>query len=287
MADTPSGQSAANSQSQSPPKSAADASESRSTQELIAERRRKLERIRSEFGLDPFGQRIDGLTPLSEARARYDAEADAAQKADANDDRRPRVRVAGRIVQHRVLGNLIFMRLRDHTGDLQVAVSKKQVPAAAFKLAKLAELSDLVAAEGPLGTTKTGEVTVWAEGQESGQVAEGSSGQGEEKAAVASTQVDSANAHSATGPLGHSVTASPLTPPASPSPPSPLPCRRASGTACKTRNCAIASATWTCTPTPRCCRPFSSAAACSSAFVIFSVIRRPISVGRTSKSKRR
>ncbi|MFP4145260.1 MAG: lysine--tRNA ligase [Phycisphaeraceae bacterium] len=132
-------------------------------QDLLADRRAKLERMREEFGIDPFGQRTGGLVSLTEAMNRYDAEADEAHKADKEDDRRPRVKVAGRVVQHRVLGNLIFMSLRDETGDLQIAVSKRAVGQSTFKLAKLVDLSDLVVAEGALAKTKTGEITVWAE----------------------------------------------------------------------------------------------------------------------------
>ena len=137
----------------------------RPAQDLVADRRKKLARLREEFGIDPYGRREAGLLALAEARARYDAGADDAHKADAANDRRPRVKVAGRIMLHRVMGNLIFVTLRDHSGDLQVAVSKKAVSPQAFNLAKLADLGDLVVAEGPLATTKTGEVTVWAEGE--------------------------------------------------------------------------------------------------------------------------
>ena len=86
-----------------------------------------------------------------------------AHKEDPQRDDRPTVRVAGRVMQHRVMGNLIFMQLRDATGDLQVAVSKKAVGQPAFSLAKMTDYGDIVAAEGPLAKTKTGEVTVWAQ----------------------------------------------------------------------------------------------------------------------------
>ncbi|MEO0964739.1 MAG: amino acid--tRNA ligase-related protein [Planctomycetota bacterium] len=140
------------------------ATSTKSTDELLADRRRKLDKLR-ELGLDPYGQRIDGVTPLADARARYDAAADEAHKADdtgATDDR-PRVRVAGRVMQLRQMGNLIFASLRDPSGDLQVAISKKAIGADAFKAAKLIDYADLVTVHGPLATTKTGEVTVWAE----------------------------------------------------------------------------------------------------------------------------
>ena len=134
-----------------------------SEHELVAERRRKRDRLRDEFGLDPYGRRIDGLTSLAEARAAYRPDADEAHKADDSVDDRPRVHVAGRVMQHRVMGNLIFMLLRDATGDLQIAVSKKAVGQPTFSIAKATDLSDIVIAHGALATTKTGEITVWAE----------------------------------------------------------------------------------------------------------------------------
>eukprot|EP00752_Nemacystus_decipiens_P014501 g12910.t1 len=147
---------------------------------LLADRRRKLYRLRNEFELDPYGQRIDGLVSLAEARAAYDEAADDAHRAadaahreakkagtpeqdlPAVPDDRVIVSVAGRVMQHRVMGNLIFMSLRDDTADLQVAISKKAVGQPAFGIAKQTDLSDIVAVRGALGKTNTGELTVWA-----------------------------------------------------------------------------------------------------------------------------
>lgn len=130
--------------------------------DVIADRRAKLAKFKDELQIDPFGSRVDGLISLAEAAAKYDAAADEAHKADAATDTRPIVKVAGRIMLHRVMGNLIFMTLRDATGDLQVAVSKKAVDLKAFQIAKLVDLGDIVVAQGPLGKTKTGEITAWA-----------------------------------------------------------------------------------------------------------------------------
>jgi len=159
-------------------------------QKLAADRRRKLERLRNEFKIDPFGQRIDGLVSLAEARAAYDESADLAfreaenaqreaKKAGTPDDQLPTVAdlrrvvgVAGRVMQHRVMGNLIFMLLRDDTGDLQVGISKKAVGPVAFNIAKQTDLSDIVAVRGALGKTNTGELTVWAAGSESPDAAD-------------------------------------------------------------------------------------------------------------------
>ncbi len=131
-----------------------------------ADRRAKRLRMRQEIGIDPYGRRLNGLLSLKEARALHDPAADAAHAADPTSDPRPTAAVAGRLILHRVMGNLIFATLRDSTGDLQIAVSKKSVDEKAFKLAKLVDLGDIVHARGPLGVTKTGEVTLWATGEE-------------------------------------------------------------------------------------------------------------------------
>jgi len=132
--------------------------------DLIADRRRKLDRLRDEFAIDPYGQRCDGLASLAAARQLFDADADQQFKDDPEQDARPVVKVAGRVMLHRALGNLIFMTVRDASGDIQLAISKKAVNIEAFKQAKLADLGDIVIAAGPLGTTKTGEISVWASG---------------------------------------------------------------------------------------------------------------------------
>ena len=147
------------------PSTSEGASAGRGGLDQEADRRAKLDRLRDELGVEPFGGRVDGLIDLDTARNQYDPEADHRQKEVGGDDERPHVHIAGRVRLHRVMGNLIFMTLRDHSGDLQVAVSKKAVDAASFRLAKLLDLGDVVTARGPIGTTKTGEVTVWATGE--------------------------------------------------------------------------------------------------------------------------
>ncbi len=105
--------------------------------------------------MDPYGRRADGLIDLTAARGLFEA--------DKDDDQRPAAAVAGRVILHRDIGKLVFMTLRDHSGDLQVAVSKAGVDPACFKLAKLADLGDIVVVRGRVGATRTGEITVWAE----------------------------------------------------------------------------------------------------------------------------
>jgi lysyl-tRNA synthetase class 2 len=142
---------------------------------LVAARREKLRQYREELGIDPFGGRVDGRIDLATARARFDEAAHAAHEASVKAakadpavkvvDGRARARVAGRVVQHRDLGKLVFLWLRDHTGDLQVSVSRASVPERAFEVAKRLDYGDLVVAEGAVGRTQKGEICVWSEGE--------------------------------------------------------------------------------------------------------------------------
>jgi lysyl-tRNA synthetase class 2 len=142
-----------------------------SLHELELQRRRNRDAMRA-LGADPYGGRTEGLTSLAQARATYDAEADADHQANGKNegfiDRRPVAKVAGRVMLHRDNGKLVWMQLRDHTTgveqspDLQIAVSKRDCAERGFDLAKLVDLGDIVVATGPLMKTKAGEVTIWA-----------------------------------------------------------------------------------------------------------------------------
>jgi lysyl-tRNA synthetase class 2 len=140
---------------------------------LIAARREKLRKWREELGIDPYGRRVDGLISLAEARATFDQATHDAFKAASDEaktnpavkvqDHRPHAKVAGRCVQHRLVGKLAFIVLRDHSGDLQVSVSKAAVGNQAFAIASKLDYGDIAVAEGPLGKTNTGEICVWAD----------------------------------------------------------------------------------------------------------------------------
>ena len=117
------------------------------------ERREKREKIR-EMGLDPYGQRTEGVQPLKEIRALYQAE--------MGHDGGPVVKGAGRVMLKRDMGKLSFLTLRDETGDLQVAFDKKRLTEQNWAVNALIDLGDLLLVEGKLGVTNKGEVTIWA-----------------------------------------------------------------------------------------------------------------------------
>ncbi len=125
----------------------------------IEERKAKLERIR-ERGVDPYGWRFPDLTEIAAVRAAGEAREIADGEILEGDE--VTFRVAGRVALLRVMGNLVFITLRDRTGALQIAVSKKSVGDEFKIIQKLLDLGDHVGVAGTLGKTKTGELTLWA-----------------------------------------------------------------------------------------------------------------------------
>jgi len=117
------------------------------------ERRQKLQKLR-DLGVDPFGGRVEGLQSLAGVKALH--------KPEMGQDGGPTVKVAGRAIFIRDIGKLQFWRLRDETGELQVAMDKKRLSERDWEAVRLVDLADQVVVEGQLGATKTGEVTVWA-----------------------------------------------------------------------------------------------------------------------------
>ncbi len=151
---------------------------------LRAARLEKLRKI-EELGIDPWGQRFDDRKMIHVVRAMSDQikfeKSDGVQldlpnfessepidykawKAEQGEGHEvgPSVRVAGRIILLRTAGKLVFITLRDWTGDIQVAISKAEVGDDAFVLVKHFDLGDLIGIDGRLGRTNTAELTVFA-----------------------------------------------------------------------------------------------------------------------------
>ncbi|MFH0980160.1 MAG: lysine--tRNA ligase [Planctomycetota bacterium] len=121
------------------------------------ERLKKLEQLRA-LGVDPYGGRFDGVEPIAAVRNRGES-LDIAAGAILDHQR---ARVAGRIVLQRVMGNLIFLTVRDGSGDIQFGLSKRTLKDQ-WPVIQQFDLGDLIGADGLLGRTKTGELTIWAD----------------------------------------------------------------------------------------------------------------------------
>lgn len=124
----------------------------------VEDRKAKRAKLR-ELGVDPYGWRYQGIQSVAHVlRIGESLNLGPGQHAEGSS-----AKIAGRVVLHRPCGKLIFMTLRDGSDDMQVAVSKSAVDEHAFTIAnKLLNLGDIIGVEGPLGRTKTGEMTIWA-----------------------------------------------------------------------------------------------------------------------------
>jgi lysyl-tRNA synthetase, class II len=141
-----------------------------------ASRAEKLRRI-EELGIDPWGGRFDGHERIADVLKR---------PADAAEDQRPRVRIAGRIVSRREGGKVHFLDLKDSSGEptlremkgeregtiemvpdltsrIQVMVGQKQVGELGWALAQNLDLGDLLGVDGGFGKTRRGEPTIFAD----------------------------------------------------------------------------------------------------------------------------
>jgi lysyl-tRNA synthetase class 2 len=140
----------------------------------------RLEKLRNieKLGLDPWGQRIDGLQSIQSILA---------LPADLPEAERPAVRAAGRVVSRRIGGKVHWIDIRDWSGHLttrkttsddekheatefndwssrvQVMLGQKQIGETGWALAQELDLGDLVAIDGHFGKTKRGEPTIFAD----------------------------------------------------------------------------------------------------------------------------
>lgn len=135
-------------------------------QALEAARREKLQKIR-QLGLDPWGSRFDGHLPIGHIRQR-EKEIQLVHPGDCQigqppEEQGPRVRAAGRIILQRSSGKLLFLNIRDWTGQIQVLIGQRQVGEKNWALAKCLDLGDIIGVDGELKHTKTGELSIFAE----------------------------------------------------------------------------------------------------------------------------
>jgi lysyl-tRNA synthetase class 2 len=122
--------------------------------QLIAERYKKLARIREESGPDfPNTFRRTHLAgALIEAHG--DAEKDTLAEAGIE------VAVCGRVMLRRIMGKASFFTIQDVSGRLQLYARKADLPEGVYDAFKTWDLGDIVGGQGRLFKTNTGELSV-------------------------------------------------------------------------------------------------------------------------------
>ena len=85
-----------------------------------------------------------------------DADAEALERAPVE------VAIAGRMMTRRLMGKASFAHLRDVSGDIQIHVRRDDLPEGRYAEFKRYDIGDIVAVEGVVFRTRTGELTVRA-----------------------------------------------------------------------------------------------------------------------------
>ena len=142
---------------------------------LEASRREKIRKI-EELGFDPWGQRFDDHSSIAMIRGReneiiteelppqpepVEGEQQSWRKPEP-EQHGPKIRAAGRIVLQRKKGKLIFLDIRDWTGQIQILIGASQVGEKNWELAQCFDLGDIIGVDGELRRTKTGELSIFA-----------------------------------------------------------------------------------------------------------------------------
>ena len=128
---------------------------------ILAGRRESLKRL-ERAGMPPFALTLEGALgtaapmPTGDIRAAH-----AGLDADVLTDEV--VTIAGRVVLKRDIGKLKFLVVRDRTGDLQVVATGAVLPEEHFHLLDEVDLGDIIGVTGRVGTTRKGELSVFAD----------------------------------------------------------------------------------------------------------------------------
>ena len=124
------------------------------TSEQILVRREKLKQMREIGQAYPNTWRTDHA--ISTVFDRF-----ADQDDTFLDEISHKVRVAGRIMAHRVMGKSSFIKIQDGSGQIQLFLNRDELGGAEiYNPTKKWDLGDIVGAEGTLFRTKTGELSV-------------------------------------------------------------------------------------------------------------------------------
>ncbi|MFB6569072.1 bifunctional lysylphosphatidylglycerol synthetase/lysine--tRNA ligase LysX [Streptomyces noursei] len=121
--------------------------------EQVRVRHQKLERLRQE-GTDPYPVGVQRTHTLGQVREEYRALA-------AGERTGKTVTVAGRVLLVRDHGGVLFAELRDWSGDLQIALTRDAAGELLDRFGADVDLGDHVEAEGEVGTSDRGELTVF------------------------------------------------------------------------------------------------------------------------------
>lgn len=125
------------------------------TNELIAQRRAKLNELRDKGNAFPNTFRRDSLA--ANLHSQYEHKTEPELEAEP-----VHVKIAGRIMTRRLMGKASFVHLQDMSGRMQLYIRQDEVTPEVYEQFLQWDLGDLIGVEGKLFKTKTGELSVRA-----------------------------------------------------------------------------------------------------------------------------
>lgn len=124
--------------------------------EFIAQRREKLKNLRAQGFQYPNDFKRDSLA--QELHEKYDAKDSAFFESE-----KISAKIAGRIMLCRVMGKASFIQVQDVSGLMQVYIRQNDIGEENYNAFKNWDLGDIIAAQGYLFKTKSGELSIHAE----------------------------------------------------------------------------------------------------------------------------
>ncbi|MCA9429304.1 MAG: lysine--tRNA ligase, partial [Candidatus Omnitrophica bacterium] len=126
--------------------------------EVTQSREENIQALR-EAGIEPYGHAYQRTHTAAEAIHFFESTEDASVEKYQTEP----VRVAGRVMNKRMMGKAAFANVHDLSGNIQIYLRKNDLPEGEFEpCVKDLALGDIIGVEGPLFRTKTGEITVHA-----------------------------------------------------------------------------------------------------------------------------
>jgi lysyl-tRNA synthetase class 2 len=123
-------------------------------EEVLQARREKLAKLEA-LGIQPFGQRFERTHDRGSIFAAY-----GEKTAEELEALKAPVKLAGRIMTKRLMGKAGFCHIQDQEGQIQLYVRRDAVAETDWEAFKLADLGDIVGAEGVVIRTKMGELSI-------------------------------------------------------------------------------------------------------------------------------
>jgi len=122
-------------------------------EQIIQERLKKLNEIRK-LGIEPYPHKFEKKDNSNEIKATY-------SKLKEDERTKDSVKIAGRIMTVRDMGNLAFSTIQDGQGKIQIVLQKGETPEETMNIfSKLIDAGDFIGVEGTVFKTRRGEVSV-------------------------------------------------------------------------------------------------------------------------------